>query len=727
MQEITFQKRIDTPAELRTLSNIYGIVKNEKIKHDTEELVKRFRGPLTAGWPKKEDKRAYQQYKKEHFPIACFSLSGADRDKDTKITPVQHTGIINLDIDENTKAELDAFKKHLSDFPFIQFSALSVSGAVTGHLWANVIVTIPATFEDLPAALRDAWPKEIWLDSLHKLYIAYAANLFKVQHGVNVGSSKDLKRARYLSFDPCPYSCQKAEPITLETVAEYFPDTIKHSPEPETPQKPAPEKTVSDIVRRAAIDTLSQYPHKDLNDREKFVDFCMACKFEGLSYQEIDPIFRKNEGYDSQGNQTIYDGLEPNGSKTFGSIVRLAKDSNAAYFKERRTYYKNLDASHVDDIPDGLGLASKMGISLNSLCSLSYSKLSDKIYINDKPITDPAFSWVYCEMVNRGFKSQEMIRQVMLREANRRQFHPVRQFMDRLKWDGQERLTHDVFSRYFQDKDFIFSHIMRKWLIGAVGKIYTGSQNPMLVLVGIQGRGKSYFAKFICPIKGYYIEAPILADNKDDLMRSAEKIVWEVSELGATTKRQDAEALKAFISREVVTVRRPYDKYDIERPALASFIGTVNNDGVGFLNDSTGNRRFRACHMTEIDWSYSKELDSSQLWAEAVHLYRAGETIQLGEEAEEAMQERMSSSFEMKEPMEDYIHELFVLTGDSEDTIKAIDILIGINKAGYNGRNARADSMVLSKVAHKMGIERKRINSQRAYVGIRRKANFEQE
>lgn len=713
---ITFQTRVNTPPELKSLPTIYGIVKNEKIQHDTQELLKRFEKQLSSGWTSPEAKREYQQYKKEHFPIACFSLSGVDRYKTTKILPEHHTGMINLDLDENTKKELDAFRRHLHELSFVHFCAKSVSGGVTGHLWANILVEIPKTFEELPENLQSSWPKEIWLDSLHKLYIFFVAHALQKRYGINIGSAKDLKRTRFLSYDAKPYSNQKATPITLQEISSFFDTIEKELPKKEHSQ---PEKTVSDIIRRAALDTLQQFPTKELDDRESFVEFCMACKWEGLSYDEIDGMFKKNAGYNRQENEQIYDGLNPNGSKTFGSVVRLAKKTNDVFFKERRKYYDALENTGTEEIPDGLGLASKIGLTLQKLCDMSFSTLTDKIYINDKPITDPAFSWIYCHMVDRGFKSQDMIRQVMLREANRKRFHPIKKFLNDLRWDKQERLNNDVLLKYFRDKDELFPHLMRKWLIGAVGKVFTGSQNPMIVLVGMQGKGKSHFSKFLCPLPGYYVESAIQPDNKDDLIRLTEVLVWEASELGSTTKRQDQEALKAFLSREIVIVRRPYDKYDLERPAMASFIGTVNDDGGGFLNDITGHRRFRVCHMSAIDWSYSDDIPIAQLWAEARDAYRGGETIAMGEDAQDAMSERMREHFEIKEPLEDFLREKCYFTYDDEDRIKSIDLIQAAYDAGYRGKSTRSDAMILSKVAHGLGLEKCKAGDQRAYTGIK--------
>ncbi|MCP4385592.1 MAG: hypothetical protein GY798_29990, partial [Hyphomicrobiales bacterium] len=95
-------------------------------------------------------------------------------------------------------------------------------------------------------------------------------------------------------------------------------------------------------------------------------------------------------------------------------------------------------------------------------------------------------------------------------------------------------------------------------------------------------------------------------------------------EVGRITKRSDRDALKHLITVRKVTVRKPYGRYDTVKPALASLIGTINNEA-GFLTDPTGNRRFLVCRLTAIDWRYARQIDPHQVWAEAVALYQSGE------------------------------------------------------------------------------------------------------
>jgi predicted P-loop ATPase len=86
-----------------------------------------------------------------------------------------------------------------------------------------------------------------------------------------------------------------------------------------------------------------------------------------------------------------------------------------------------------------------------------------------------------------------------------------------------------------------------------------------------------------------------------------------VAELDSTTKRSERSALKHFISTRTVKVRVPYGEVRHRKAGVASMIGTINEDGTGFLHDPTGNRRFAVIHLEAIDWSYATGIDKASI------------------------------------------------------------------------------------------------------------------
>jgi predicted P-loop ATPase len=205
-------------------------------------------------------------------------------------------------------------------------------------------------------------------------------------------------------------------------------------------------------------------------------------------------------------------------------------------------------------------------------------------------------------------------------------FNPVKDYIQREAWDDNDHIEH--LASFVKDRDNLFGLALRRWLLGAIDRVYRpGSQNRMLVLVGAQGLGKSGLTSFLANDLDprYTVQAGIRPDERDDQIRLSETFIWEVTELGATTRRADVEALKAFLSVTRVNVRRPYAKYSTDAGAITSFVGTLNDSHAGFLSDPTGERRFVVCELERIDWTYAQRVNVAQVWAQAKALYDQGE------------------------------------------------------------------------------------------------------
>jgi predicted P-loop ATPase len=230
--------------------------------------------------------------------------------------------------------------------------------------------------------------------------------------------------------------------------------------------------------------------------------------------------------------------------------------------------------------------------------------------------------------------------------AARKQFHPVREYLKSLKWDGIKRLDEWLTTYCKVEKTEYSTTVGRKTLVAAVGRIF----NPgckfdhVLVLEGAQAIGKS----FTCAILGgeWYGDFNVDPTNKDTVDAMRGKWFIELPEMSVVRKRQDIEALKAFITRTEDRVRFAYARKTKDLPRQSIFVGTVNPDNVGYLVDSTGNRRFWPVLCTQkIDTDGIKR-DRDQIFAEACAVYQGGEPLHLvGErlqgEAEAEAQDRV--------------------------------------------------------------------------------------
>lgn len=298
--------------------------------------------------------------------------------------------------------------------------------------------------------------------------------------------------------------------------------------------------------------------------------------------------------------------------------------------------------------------------------AFSLNEIDDRIYINGKPATDTSMAPLEVEIYNfNGLQAKGekipigAVQPVVLGMSARQTFHPIRDWLNVLQWDKGRHIQN--LAKYFIDshapitasngnQSSVFEVMLARWLVGAVRKVYERAQNPMLVLAGPQGIGKSYLASWLAAPLGlfhgfttaegnsYFIEGPISPESIDHQRRLTNRFIWEVGEIGGTMGKAEINALKVFLTQGEATFRIPYAKHDITKPSICSWIGTINPT-TGFLMDETGNRRFRTVELVSIDKAYSQTIDASQVWAQAVDWYRNGGTPDLSAAELKAIEE----------------------------------------------------------------------------------------
>jgi len=335
---------------------------------------------------------------------------------------------------------------------------------------------------------------------------------------------------------------------------------------------------------------------------------------------------------------------------------------------------------------------------------LRYNASAHTIEVNGKQMDEGIQAEIHVKMRERGVRNMDALKDVIVYEAYQNRYHPVQACLTQalLQYDGTDHIA--ALAGYVTDSDGMFSIWLRKWLIGATAKILKAEQNPMLVMDGAQGIGKSEFARWLCPLLDYFIEASIAPDDKDTYLRLASKWVWEVAELGATIRKTDREALKHFISMRQVTVRPAYARHDLIAPAMASLIGTVNNE-VGILNDPTGSRRFLICHVTHIDWNYREQIDRMQVWGGAYAAYLRGESWHLSS-AEALAAQAINARYEVDDAIEGLLKRYFTIDANRLDSWFATDEILEI-LYGLQGVT-RQNSIALGACMKRLGPERMR-------------------
>ena len=213
--------------------------------------------------------------------------------------------------------------------------------------------------------------------------------------------------------------------------------------------------------------------------------------------------------------------------------------------------------------------------------------------------------------------------------AYHNRFHPVREYLEGLKWDGVPRLDSWLTTYAAVKPSKYVSAVGRKTLCAAVLRVFKpGCQfDHVLVLEGRQKLGKTSLCRIL---GGAWFGDPVIdPHNKDTIAALQGKWIVELAEMEVNT-RAETSSLKAFITRLSDKARLAYGRLSMEFPRQCIFIGTINPGPDGtYLKDNTGNRRFWPVEMTDrLDFRGLKAV-RDQLWAEAVAAVRAGEKIYL--------------------------------------------------------------------------------------------------
>lgn len=210
--------------------------------------------------------------------------------------------------------------------------------------------------------------------------------------------------------------------------------------------------------------------------------------------------------------------------------------------------------------------------------------------------------------------------------AAQNRFHPVRDFLDTLEWDGVGRLN-TWLKTYLgaEGPEPYMSDISRKVICGMVARAYEPGvkYDQVMILEGPQGCGKSTAVRILGD--PWFSDAHINIGDKDTVLTMRSVWVMELGELSGMRKA-DVDHLKEFISQRVDRIRNPYGKRAENFPRQCVFIATTNSGE--YLKDMTGNRRFwpakvGACRFDDL------KRDRDQLLAEAKFCYELGEFLDL--------------------------------------------------------------------------------------------------
>lgn len=226
--------------------------------------------------------------------------------------------------------------------------------------------------------------------------------------------------------------------------------------------------------------------------------------------------------------------------------------------------------------------------------------------------------WMQREQIQ--IRSAPAISRCVEAVAKDAEFHPVRDYLKGLEWDGKERISRWLI-RYMgaRGEEQYLTAVGRRWLISAVARVMRpGCQaDHALVLEGLQGAGKSRTARALAVRAEWFADRLPDIHTADAAIQLAGCWVVELAELAAVRKAEN-EAVKGYLSRTHDNYRPPYGRYRVSVPRQCVFIGSTNESA--YLTDRTGNRRFWPVACGDIDLEIFEQ-DRDQLWAEAYQAY----------------------------------------------------------------------------------------------------------
>lgn len=237
-------------------------------------------------------------------------------------------------------------------------------------------------------------------------------------------------------------------------------------------------------------------------------------------------------------------------------------------------------------------------------------------------------------------------------------FHPVRVYLDSLRWDGLPRVDQWLI-RAFGAADTPYTRAVgRCHMVAAVRRVRNPGvkHDAMPVLSGGQGIGKSRTVRALHGAEWTTDYLPADLGGKDAAQSLAGVWCVEMAEVDHLI-RAEPETVKAFLSRQVDRYRPPYARQIIETPRQVVIIGTSNRDD--YLRDDTGNRRFWpiACAHADADWVAANR---DQLWAEACTYDALGQPHWLEDEVRDEA-ERLAADNVIEDPWDgaigDWLHQ----------------------------------------------------------------------
>lgn len=253
---------------------------------------------------------------------------------------------------------------------------------------------------------------------------------------------------------------------------------------------------------------------------------------------------------------------------------------------------------------------------------IRFNEFSEENNIDGKDIDD-VHSTIIMAQIERnhiqGVVNSSYVDRAISAVAKQNPFHPVRDYLNSLTWDGTPRVDYFFSDHFGCPHDEYHIGAARSLFISAVLRILNpGCQcDTMTVLQGIPGTKKSsVFAALFAP---WYAECIDDLKNKDFF--SGQRGIWcldfgELAQFGSGS----LERIKQIISMREDNYRNHYGRGHKKHPRQSILVGGTNRDD--WQCDSTGGRKYLPIVVRQQINVESIAAIKDQLFAEAVVIAR---------------------------------------------------------------------------------------------------------
>ena len=183
--------------------------------------------------------------------------------------------------------------------------------------------------------------------------------------------------------------------------------------------------------------------------------------------------------------------------------------------------------------------------------------------------------------------------------AQLNRFHPVRDYLNSLVWDGKQRVSSWLSGYAGAENNAYTSSVGTCCLISGVARIFAPGckVDTIPLLEGPQGSLKSTLLRTLSGAE-FFCDHISDIGSKDSRVELAGVWIFELSELDRV-RRGELSRVKAFFTAQTDIFRPPYGRRTQRFPRTCIFCATTNDSSS--LVDETGNRRWWPVKVGHID------------------------------------------------------------------------------------------------------------------------------